>query len=397
MIRRTAWTPERKTAKHPGFAVSVAACHALYGRTSGRNSRLVHLLAASAGDGRRMPGRLNDKCFDVRVDKPLVSRSCAERRPACRGDIVIEELLFLGAMAFVAGLIDSAVGGGGLIQIPALFNALPEVNTATLFGTNKFSSIFGTASAARSFMRRVRLPWALILPAAGCAFVFSFAGAAAVSLIPKEVMKPAVLVLLVGMAIYTLWKKDFGKLHKPAVIGQRERWLAALIGGAIGFYDGIFGPGTGSFLIFLFIPLFCLRFPARLGFGQVRQLCDQPGRAGVFCPGRPHPAEVCRAHGGLQRGRVAGGDTAGAARRGRFRTGIVPDVAGGPDRQICLRYVGRSLGHHAGWTGSDGQAKSILINGLVQQPRVKAAARPAREMRHGRANACDRRLSRQAI
>lgn len=173
---------------------------------------------------------------------------------------MIEELLFLGAMAFVAGLIDSAVGGGGLIQIPALFNALPEVNTATLFGTNKFSSIFGTASAARSFMRRVRLPWALILPAAGCAFVFSFAGAAAVSLIPKEVMKPAVLVLLVGMAIYTLWKKDFGKLHKPAVIGQRERWLAALIGGAIGFYDGIFGPGTGSFLIFLFIRFFAFDF-----------------------------------------------------------------------------------------------------------------------------------------
>ena len=148
---------------------------------------------------------------------------------------MIEELLFLGAMAFVAGLIDSAVGGGGLIQIPALFNALPEVNTATLFGTNKFSSIFGTASAARSFMRRVRLPWSLILPAAGCAFVFSFAGAAAVSLIPKEVMK-------------------------PAVIGQRERWLAALIGGAIGFYDGIFGPGTGSFLIFLFIRFFGFDF-----------------------------------------------------------------------------------------------------------------------------------------
>ena len=67
-------------------------------------------------------------------------------------------------------------------------------------------------------------------------------------------------LMLVGMAIYTLWKKDFGKLHKPAVIGQRERWLAALIGGAIGFYDGIFGPGTGSFLIFLFIRFFAFDF-----------------------------------------------------------------------------------------------------------------------------------------
>lgn len=197
---------------------------------------------------------------------------------------MIEELLFLGAMAFVAGLIDSAVGGGGLIQIPALFNALPEVNTATLFGTNKFSSIFGTASAARSFMRRVRLPWALILPAAGCAFVFSFAGAAAVSLIPKEVMKPAVLVLLVGMAIYTLWKKDFGKLHKPAVIGQRERWLAALIGGAIGFYDGIFGPGTGSFLIFLFIRFFGLDFLGASASAKIVNLATNVAALCWFVP-----------------------------------------------------------------------------------------------------------------
>jgi len=163
-------------------------------------------------------------------------------------------------MAFAAGLIDSAVGGGGLIQVPALFNTLPRVDAATLLGTNKFSSIFGTGSAARSFMTRVRLPWSLVLPAAGCAFVFAFVGAAAVSLVPKAVMKPAVLVMLIGMAAYTLWKKDFGKLHVPAVIGTRERWIAVLIGCAIGFYDGIFGPGTGSFLIFLFIRFFAFDF-----------------------------------------------------------------------------------------------------------------------------------------
>ena len=171
-----------------------------------------------------------------------------------------DSLLFLGAISFVAGLIDSAVGGGGLIQIPALFNALPGVLPATLFGTNKFAAIFGTASAARSYISRVRLPWALVLPATACAFALSFAGAAAVSFVPKAVMKPAVLVLLVVMAVYTLWKKDFGKLHKPATIGVRERWVAAAIGGAIGFYDGLFGPGTGSFLIFLFIRFFAFDF-----------------------------------------------------------------------------------------------------------------------------------------
>lgn len=163
-------------------------------------------------------------------------------------------------MAFVAGLIDSAVGGGGLIQIPALFTALPGEAPATLFGTNKFSSMFGTASAARTYMRRIKLNWSLLLPATLCAFALSFAGAAVVSYLPRNIIKPVVLVLLIVMAAYTLWKKDFGRLHKPKHVGARERWLAALTGGAIGFYDGIFGPGTGSFLIFLFIRFFAFDF-----------------------------------------------------------------------------------------------------------------------------------------
>lgn len=171
-----------------------------------------------------------------------------------------ETLLFLGIMAFFAGLVDSAVGGAGLIQIPALFNALPGEAPATLFGTNKISSIFGTGVAARSYIRRVVLPWSLILPATACAFVLSFAGSATVSYVPTSVMKPLVLVLLIVVAGYTLWKKDFGKLHKPKIVGSRERWQASLIGGAIGFYDGLFGPGTGSFLIFLFVRFFAFDF-----------------------------------------------------------------------------------------------------------------------------------------
>lgn len=171
-----------------------------------------------------------------------------------------EKYLFLGAMAFFAGLVDSAVGGGGLIQIPALFNVFPSEVPATLFGTNKFSSMFGTATAAHRFIGKVSLPLSLILPAAISAFSLSFVGAATVGYVPKLVIKPIILVLLIVIAIYTFWKKDFGKLHKPQIICHRERWLAALIGGVIGFYDGLFGPGTGSFLIFLFIRFFAFDF-----------------------------------------------------------------------------------------------------------------------------------------
>ncbi|MDF0604922.1 TSUP family transporter [Neisseriaceae bacterium TC5R-5] len=167
---------------------------------------------------------------------------------------------FLCVMAFVAGLVDAAVGGGGLIQIPALFSALPQLAPATLFGTNKMASAMGTLSATRSYLRRVKIPWRLVLPAALTAFFLSIAGAATVSIIDKAVLRPLVLLMLIVMLIYTLWKKDLGKLHKPVAIGRREIALGALIGGAIGFYDGLFGPGTGSFLMFLFVRCFAFDF-----------------------------------------------------------------------------------------------------------------------------------------
>lgn len=173
---------------------------------------------------------------------------------------MITTTLLLCAFAFCAGLIDAAVGGGGLIQLPALFNLMPGALPAELLGSNKLTSACGTTLAARSWVRRVSVPWSLVLPATVTAFAMSFCGAMAASAVPTSVMRPLVLVLIVAMAIYTFVKKDFGAIRKPIHIGRRERALALLIGGAIGFYDGIFGPGTGSFLIFLFIRCYALDF-----------------------------------------------------------------------------------------------------------------------------------------
>src|SRR5690606_15334245 len=118
--------------------------------------------------------------------------------------------LFLLPAAFLAGLVDAVVGGGGLIQIPALFAAYPQAAPATLFGTNKLSSICGTLSATARYLRRVQAPWRLALLAAGTAFVFSFLGAMCVALLPREWARPLVLVLLVAVAGYTFLRKDFG-------------------------------------------------------------------------------------------------------------------------------------------------------------------------------------------
>jgi len=174
--------------------------------------------------------------------------------------LTLFHLATLCSLAFCAGLIDSVVGGGGLIQIPALFNVFPATAEAALLGTNKLAAVSGTTVAARSYFGRVHIIWSLVLPAAIAAFMMAFIGAATVSHIPRGVLRPLVLALIVVMAVYVFWKKDFGRVHRPLKVGTRERVLSVLIGGAIGFYDGLLGPGTGSFLIFLFIRFFAFDF-----------------------------------------------------------------------------------------------------------------------------------------
>lgn len=170
------------------------------------------------------------------------------------------DLLFLLPAAFLAGLVDAVVGGGGLIQIPALFVVLPEAAPATIFGTNKLSSICGTLSATVRYVRRVQVPWRLALLAAAAAFVFSFFGAMSVVLLPKAWARPLILVLLVAVAVYTFVRKDFGQVDSGLMHGRRHWFGALLLGAGIGFYDGFFGPGTGSFLLFLFVRFFGLDF-----------------------------------------------------------------------------------------------------------------------------------------
>jgi uncharacterized membrane protein YfcA len=169
-------------------------------------------------------------------------------------------LIFLCAAAFLAGLIDAVVGGGGLIQIPALFSVLPQFMPATVFGTNKLASIFGTSSAALRYARRIDVPWRAALPAALSAFFLSYLGAMTVSLMPKEWLRPLVLLLLVVVTAYTYARKNLGTEDQRRTHGGRDMAMAVLFGGVLGFYDGFFGPGTGSFLIFVFVRFFGLDF-----------------------------------------------------------------------------------------------------------------------------------------
>lgn len=165
------------------------------------------------------------------------------------------ELLIVTLASLLAGFVDAIVGGGGLVLVPALFATFPNAPPATLFGTNKAGSIWGTAMATVQYGRRVQLPWHALAPAALAALLASLGGAWLVTLISAEFLRkilPAVLVLLL---LYTLARKELGRHHVPRFAGQHEALVATAIGAVIGFYDGFFGPGTGSFFVFLLVRL----------------------------------------------------------------------------------------------------------------------------------------------
>ena len=173
------------------------------------------------------------------------------------------ELAFLCAAAFLAGFVDAVVGGGGLIQLPVLLVALPGQAIPALFGTNKMSSICGTAVAATEYARRLPIRWHSILPAALTAFTFSLLGAwsiRAFAAAKPEILRPLVLLLLVAAALHTLFRNELGEQHQPRWAAGRERLAGMLLGAGIGFYDGFLGPGTGSFLLLAFVGLFGFDF-----------------------------------------------------------------------------------------------------------------------------------------
>jgi uncharacterized protein len=165
----------------------------------------------------------------------------------------MSELLLVALASLLAGLIDAIVGGGGLVLLPALFATYPGAVPATLMGTNKGGAIWGTAWAALQFTRQVSLSLRTMAPAMLAALAGSFAGAWAVTGVDASALRKALPLVLVAILAYTLARKDLGRHHAPRWSAAHEPMVAGLIGAGIGFYDGFFGPGTGSFFVFLFV------------------------------------------------------------------------------------------------------------------------------------------------
>jgi uncharacterized membrane protein YfcA len=195
------------------------------------------------------------------------------------------EIVWLSGFAFLAGCIDSVVGGGGLIQLPALLLLLPReasADLASVFGTNKAASIWGTGVAVVQYAPRVPINWSSIIPAAISAFASAYLGAMAVSRFDRNLLEPVILVLLVAVALYTMWRPDLGTLHAPAFSRHHERSLGVVMGAVLGFYDGFFGPGMGSFLIFAFVGLFGFDFLTASASAKVINFATNLAALGLF-------------------------------------------------------------------------------------------------------------------
>jgi uncharacterized protein len=165
----------------------------------------------------------------------------------------VTELLIVAVAAALAGFVDAIVGGGGLVLVPALFAVYPTAPPATLLGSGKGGSVWGTAWATWQYARRVQLRWASLLPAVVAAVLGSFCGAWTVTQVSADGLKRALPFVLGAVLLYTLLRKELGREHAPRFDGAREATIASAIGAGIGFYDGFFGPGTGSFFVFLFV------------------------------------------------------------------------------------------------------------------------------------------------
>ncbi len=166
---------------------------------------------------------------------------------------MIQELVLLCLVAFAAGFIDAIVGGGGLLQTPATLLILPQYPVATIFGTVKIPSLMGTSVAAYKYARQIKLNYKVLIACVISAFCASLVGAYSVSKLDNDLIKPIILVVLILVAAYTYFNKQFGIHQKKEHSLVKQVFLAGLFGLIIGFYDGLIGPGTGSFLIVVFI------------------------------------------------------------------------------------------------------------------------------------------------
>jgi uncharacterized membrane protein YfcA len=219
-------------------------------------------------------------------------------------------IVLLCIIAFFAGFVDAIVGGGGLIQTPAGLILLPNNTVAQVIGSLKIPSFSGSFFAARTFLKKIKIPFTRLLLFTSIAFTASFTGSYCLTLVSNRFMKPVILLVLVFIAIYTFRKKNFGQSTNNEQL-DFPWYKGAIICIALGFYDGFIGPGAGSLLVLAFISWLGFDFLQANAHAKVVNLATNLGsiilftlKGSILWP-IAIPMAICNAIGGMLGSKLA--------------------------------------------------------------------------------------------
>lgn len=192
-------------------------------------------------------------------------------------------LILVIVAAFAAGWIDAVVGGGGLLQLPAML-LIPGITPLQALATNKLASVFGTATSSVTYYRRAKPDIRTALPMAGIALAGSFGGAAVATLLPASAFKPIIVVALLAVAVFTAFRPQMGAATRLRFSGHKHHIMAGAAGLVIGFYDGLIGPGTGTFLVISLVALLGYDFLQASAKAKIVNLATNIGALLLFIP-----------------------------------------------------------------------------------------------------------------
>ena len=196
-------------------------------------------------------------------------------------DYSLITIVSLTVFCLIAGFLDAVVGGGGLITVPTLLINFPNTAIPTLFGTNKIAGLCGTSVAAYQY-RKIKFNFVLLSTVAAAAGAASFLGARVVSKLNTDALKPGILIILIVIAIYTYLKKDLGSVKTKDLPLRKQVVFGIMLGISTGFYDGFFGPGTGSFLVMGFVLLLGFDFLSASAYAKIINCVTNIGALVVF-------------------------------------------------------------------------------------------------------------------
>ncbi|MDI3421125.1 sulfite exporter TauE/SafE family protein [Streptomyces luteolus] len=198
-------------------------------------------------------------------------------------DISLTTVVVLCLAAAAAGWIDAVVGGGGLLLLPALLIGVPQVHPSYVYGTNKAVAIVGTSAAAVTYARKAPVEVGTAVKIGLAALAGSMGGAFFAAGISSDVLRPMIMVVLLGVLAFVMLRPAFGT---GAVAGpptkQRVFAAIAVAGLGIGFYDGLFGPGTGTFLVIALTAVLHMDLVHASAIAKIVNVCTNLGALAMF-------------------------------------------------------------------------------------------------------------------